>query len=191
MTLDGVDFGGDLETVLAAHLSLPKPQAGESAEAAEIAATAETIDFLAQALLSQRSPALAFGVTAANSRAVAQERLRLLRATYAPLTQLCHQQLGWPSCPLAIAWTLWLPLAIALATARRELDRPLIQGILGGQGTGKTTLAAALTVILTHLGYRVCALSLDDLYKTYAQRQQLQQHDPRLIWRGPPGTHDV
>jgi D-glycerate 3-kinase len=35
------------------------------------------------------------------------------------------------------------------------------------------------------------AISIDDLYKTYAERQQLQQQDPRLIWRGPPGTHDV
>jgi D-glycerate 3-kinase len=34
-------------------------------------------------------------------------------------------------------------------------------------------------------------LSLDDLYKTYSDRQRLRQADPRLIWRGPPGTHDV
>jgi D-glycerate 3-kinase len=71
------------------------------------------------------------------------------------------------------------------------VGRPLIQGILGGQGTGKTTLAAVLRLILTHIGYRTLSLSLDDLYKTYAERQQLQKQDPRLIWRGPPGTHDV
>jgi len=29
------------------------------------------------------------------------------------------------------------------------------------------------------------------LYLTYAERQQLKQQDPRLVWRGPPGTHDV
>jgi D-glycerate 3-kinase len=32
---------------------------------------------------------------------------------------------------------------------------------------------------------------LDDLYKTYSDRLVLTQQDPRLIWRGPPGTHDV
>ncbi|HEY9653411.1 MAG TPA: glycerate kinase [Coleofasciculaceae cyanobacterium] len=88
-------------------------------------------------------------------------------------------------------WNLWLPLAIQLASLRQQLNRPLIQGILGGQGTGKTTLAAVLSLILQHLGYRTLSLSLDDLYKTYAERQYLQQSDPRLIWRGPPGTHDV
>lgn len=88
-------------------------------------------------------------------------------------------------------WSLWLPLAMQLASLRQQLERPLIQGILGGQGTGKTTLAAVLSLILNHLGYRTLSLSLDDLYKTYAERQRLQQSDPRLIWRGPPGTHDV
>jgi D-glycerate 3-kinase len=78
-----------------------------------------------------------------------------------------------------------------LASSRQQLGRPIIQGILGGQGTGKTTLSAVLRLILTHLGYRTLSLSLDDLYKTYAERQQLQKQDPRLIWRGPPGTHDV
>ena len=32
---------------------------------------------------------------------------------------------------------------------------------------------------------------MDDLYKTYLERQELQKADPRLIWRGPPGTHDI
>ncbi|MEW6493519.1 MAG: glycerate kinase [Cyanobacteriota bacterium] len=88
-------------------------------------------------------------------------------------------------------WTFWLPLALQLAVSRQKLGRPFIQGILGGQGTGKTTLGAVLSLILTHLGYRLLSLSLDDLYKTYAERKQLQEQDPRLIWRGPPGTHDV
>jgi glycerate kinase (EC 2.7.1.31) len=48
-----------------------------------------------------------------------------------------------------------------------------------------------LTLILGKLGYSTVSLSLDDLYKTYADRQQLQKADPRLIWRGPPGTHDL
>jgi D-glycerate 3-kinase len=88
-------------------------------------------------------------------------------------------------------WNLWLPLALQLASSQQQLGRPLIQGILGGQGTGKTTLAAVLSLILTHIGYRTLSLSLDDLYKTYVERQRLQQKDSRLIWRGPPGTHDV
>ena len=86
---------------------------------------------------------------------------------------------------------LWLPVALDLAARRKELDRTLIQGILGSQGTGKTTLCIVLKSILNYLGFGVATLSIDDLYLTYAERQALQQQDPRLIWRGPPGTHDV
>ncbi|MEG4108624.1 glycerate kinase [Microcoleus sp. S13_C5] len=92
---------------------------------------------------------------------------------------------------LETLWNLWLPLAMQLSTTKQSLNRPLIQGILGGQGTGKTTLCQVLRLILGKLGYSTVSLSLDDLYKTYADRQQLQKADPRLIWRGPPGTHDI
>lgn len=86
---------------------------------------------------------------------------------------------------------LWLPVALELAIARQKLDRTLIQGVLGSQGTGKSTLSIILKLILNALGYSVANLSLDDLYLTYAERKKLQQQDPRLVWRGPPGTHDL
>jgi D-glycerate 3-kinase len=86
---------------------------------------------------------------------------------------------------------LWLPVALDLAIARKKLNRTFVQGILGGQGTGKSTLCEILQVILRYLDFSAASLSLDDLYLTYVERQELQQQDPRLIWRGPPGTHDV
>ena len=92
---------------------------------------------------------------------------------------------------LRTLWRFWLPLAINLATLRTERKRPIVQGILGGQGTGKTTLAQALSLLLAELGFPTIALSIDDLYKTHAEREQLKTEDPRLIRRGPPGTHDI
>ncbi len=86
---------------------------------------------------------------------------------------------------------LWLPLASELATARQGLERSLISGILGGQGTGKSTLCKILKLILNDWGISVATLSIDDLYLTYEERQALLAQDHRLIWRGPPGTHDV
>ena len=86
---------------------------------------------------------------------------------------------------------LWLPIALDMVVKRNKLNRTFIQGILGGQGTGKTTLCLILRHILSYLSYSTATLSIDDLYLTYAERQALQQQDPRLIWRGPPGTHDV
>lgn len=98
------------------------------------------------------------------------------------------------ACPEKLYQTLesfWLPLALGLAESQQELGRPLIQGVLGGQGTGKTTLGVVLKFILAKLGYKSASLSLDDLYKTYRERQILKTQDPRFIRRGPPGTHEV
>ena len=92
---------------------------------------------------------------------------------------------------LQLAWDLWLPLALKIAARYRQQQRPLVWGILGLQGTGKTTLTGILQALLSVQGYSVLCLSIDDLYKTYRDRQTLQKQDPRLIWRGPPGTHDV
>lgn len=96
-----------------------------------------------------------------------------------------------PEEMLGVLWDLWLPLSLKLASHRQGLGRPLIQGILGGQGTGKTTMCQVLSLVLQQLGYRTLSLSLDDLYKSYSDRLLLTQQDPRLIWRGPPGTHDL
>ncbi|MEO1670718.1 MAG: glycerate kinase, partial [Cyanobacteria bacterium J06631_2] len=82
---------------------------------------------------------------------------------------------------------LWLPIALDLATRRNKLNRTLIQGILGGQGTGKSTLCSILEQILNYLCFSVATVSIDDLYKTYEERQALRKKNKSLIWRGPPG----
>ncbi|NBD32485.1 MAG: glycerate kinase [Cyanobacteria bacterium] len=92
---------------------------------------------------------------------------------------------------LDLLWKVWLPLALKIATKKEQKSSAMIQGVLGLQGTGKTTLSTILRLLLNELGYHTVTLSIDDLYKTYADRQQLQKDDPRLVWRGPPGTHDV
>lgn len=107
------------------------------------------------------------------------------------LDPFCRERLGWQACPPELLQDFWLPLAQQLVIWHSQVEGALIQGILGGQGTGKTTLAAIIAQILRHAGLQVCQMSLDDLYKTYADRLLLQQNDPRLRWRGPPGTHDI
>lgn len=154
------------------------------------------LQHLAAEALASPQQAKAFGITPTNVEEIVQARSHLFQTVYPDVLSLLYfhststnQQAK--TFTLLSLWNLWLPLAMQLASSRQQLQRPLIQGILGGQGTGKTTLAAVLSVILAQLGYRTLSLSLDDLYKTYAERQQLQKQDPRLIWRGPPGTHDV
>ncbi|WP_066377389.1 MULTISPECIES: glycerate kinase [unclassified Anabaena] len=144
------------------------------------------------AALADKFRAEAFGITSANVGQVIQERSQLLQSVLPGFSEFCQTRLHTPvEKMLPVLWDLWLPLAMKIALQHQQLQRPVIQGILGGQGTGKTTMCQVLGLILQELGYRSVSLSIDDLYKTYSDRLALVQVDPRLIWRGPPGTHDV
>lgn len=87
---------------------------------------------------------------------------------------------------------LYLPLAAWLAQ-RVGWAGPLLVGINGAQGSGKSTLCALLAELLAQgFGLRCCVLSIDDLYLTREKRRRLsQQIHPLLATRGVPGTHDV
>jgi D-glycerate 3-kinase len=65
-------------------------------------------------------------------------------------------------------------------------------GISGVQGSGKSTLCAALEQALAAASLRAATLSLDDLYLTRAERQaRAAGVHPLFATRGVPGTHDV
>lgn len=67
----------------------------------------------------------------------------------------------------------------------------IIIGLCGAQGSGKTTLASALEGRLAERGTPAAVLSLDDLYLTHAERDDLARNVHRLLrTRGVPGTHD-
>ncbi|MCK9542468.1 MAG: kinase [Novosphingobium sp.] len=70
--------------------------------------------------------------------------------------------------------------------------RPLIVGICGAQGIGKSTLAQDVTSVCAGRGIGCAVLSLDDIYLTRAERRGLAMRvHPLLATRGPPGTHDI
>ncbi|MDJ0659861.1 MAG: glycerate kinase [Crocosphaera sp.] len=132
-----------------------------------------------------------FDITSENGIKKIQNRLNLWKTSYNLVYEYC-QKVGFNSLDImSLLWKLWLPLAIQLSKEKNKQRNPLIQGILGGQGTGKTTLCKILCIILKQLKYTTITLSIDDFYKTYSERQKLKEIDPRLIWRGPPGTHDI
>ena len=84
------------------------------------------------------------------------------------------------------------PLARRIAAERAERGRPIVVGLCGSQGSGKSTFAAFLAVLLRADGLSAAVLSVDDLYLTSAERRRLARtHHPLLATRGPPGTHDV
>jgi D-glycerate 3-kinase len=133
----------------------------------------------------------ALGLTLDRLLPMTQERLAIFTAVYPTIAEIGQTRLLLPMPIAELLWDFWLPLAMQLIAWHQAQSQPLIQGFLGGQGTGKTTLTTMLNLILEHLGYRTVSLSIDDLYKTASDRQRLQQQDPRLDRRGPPGTHDL
>lgn len=71
-------------------------------------------------------------------------------------------------------------------------QRPVVLGICGAQGSGKSTLVNSLQDHLGRAGISCAVLSIDDLYLTRAERERLAAEvHPMLVTRGPPGTHDV
>lgn len=90
--------------------------------------------------------------------------------------------------------------AIVAAFASRLLEAhsaagvaaPLVIGLCGAQGIGKSTVARKVVDELQGQGWRVLLLSLDDLYLTRFERQRLAREvHPLLATRGVPGTHDI
>ena len=148
---------------------------------------------LAQAAaLADPLRAKVFNITSDNVAEVMQRKGDLLKLVFPDFSQFCQTTLASePQGMLQVLWDVWLPLGIRIAAQRQQLGKPFIQGTLGAQGTGKTTMSQILVLILQQLGYGTLSLSLDDLYKTYSDRLALMQQDSRLVWRGPPGTHDI
>jgi D-glycerate 3-kinase len=69
---------------------------------------------------------------------------------------------------------------------------PLIVGICGSQGSGKSTVCKKVAARFTDAGLKVATLSLDDLYLPLAARVTLSELvHPLLRTRGVPGTHDT
>lgn len=91
---------------------------------------------------------------------------------------------NWPTLDAAEA-----AVRAALAHSAR---RPFLLGLCGAQGSGKSTLADGLAARFTRSGVKTAVLSIDDLYKTKAAREELAHAvHPLLRTRGVPGTHDV
>ena len=76
---------------------------------------------------------------------------------------------------------------------RVNKKKPLIIGLAGGQGSGKTTISSILTLILQkYFRLNIFKVSIDDFYKTRKDRKILsKKKNSLLMTRGVPGTHDI
>jgi D-glycerate 3-kinase len=94
-----------------------------------------------------------------------------------------------PSSTLSPAYA---PAIEHIAARSHACDRPLLVGLCGAQGSGKSTLSRAWQRVLVERGIETAVLSLDDVYVTRAEREALSRRiHPLFRTRGVPGTHDV
>lgn len=94
-----------------------------------------------------------------------------------------------PAQSLAATLVAWLAQRLG---ARDATAAPFLLGVSGLQGGGKSTLATQLVEHASVRGIDAVTLSLDDVYRTRAERAALAQTvHPLLATRGVPGTHDV
>lgn len=103
---------------------------------------------------------------------------------------VAHQ--GLPPAYADLARRHYAPLAQWLYRQWQDNGAYVI-GINGAQGTGKSTLAGLLKILLQD-GYdlKIVCLSIDDFYLSRESRARLaEQVHPLLATRGVPGTHDV
>ncbi|HEX7741058.1 MAG TPA: kinase [Sphingobium sp.] len=76
--------------------------------------------------------------------------------------------------------------------ALAEGEGMIVVGLCGAQGIGKSTLAVGLKARFDATDAPTALLSIDDLYRTRAERESLARTvHPLLLTRGVPGTHDV
>lgn len=76
---------------------------------------------------------------------------------------------------------------------QKQTSSNIVIGISGAPGSGKSTLCELLKNILENqFNLRTAILSLDDLYKTKAERIDMARAlHPLFLTRGVPGTHDT
>ena len=86
-----------------------------------------------------------------------------------------------------------LPVARWLQEKLTGRQAPYLLGVNGAQGSGKTTFASLLQLIMQEgFGRRTVCLGIDDFYTTRRSRKALATAvHPLLKTRGVPGTHDM
>tara|TARA_B100000886_G_C20407074_1_gene485309 strand:+ start:401 stop:1306 length:906 start_codon:yes stop_codon:yes gene_type:complete len=87
----------------------------------------------------------------------------------------------------------YIPICHRIFKKFSKKKQTIIIGLSGGQGSGKTTIAKILSIILnTKYGLKVTTFSIDDFYKTIKSRQKMSNKYSKLfLTRGVPGTHDT
>ena len=97
------------------------------------------------------------------------------------------------SVKIKILKNTYIPMSFWIENKCKKKGETLFLGLSGGQGSGKTTVAEILKIILKKFFKRTIHVSsIDDFYKTSKDRKKISNSiHPLLETRGVPGTHDI
>ena len=86
----------------------------------------------------------------------------------------------------------YLPFCSKLFKLYETKNRPLLIGLSGSQGSGKSTISQIFKIIFhSTFNLNVVCFSIDDFYKTLSERKKMSKViHPLFLTRGVPGTHD-
>ena len=87
----------------------------------------------------------------------------------------------------------YIPISFWIENKYQKKRKTLFLGFSGRQGSGKTTVAKILKIILKKFFKRkIHVSSIDDFYKTLKDRNKMSYTThPLFKTRGVPGTHDI
>ena len=153
------------------------------------------LEKLKKKILENKEQREIFGVNRKNIDIIFERRIRFLKKIFERFEAIRTDELKIDTHLRKVLWDYYIPFSEwvikRVEEKKKTTKEAYVLGLCGAQGSGKTTFAQVLTLLLKEQGYNVVVFSLDDIYKTYKERERLRKKIPEYTARGPPGTHDV
>ena len=88
-------------------------------------------------------------------------------------------------------WAFYLPLVSQIKVILESKSYPIILGLSGLPGSGKSTFGKTLEFISSYMNIPINVISMDDFYLPSSQLDKAMKGNPWKVPRGLPGSHSI